>query len=62
MGIKDKLGMPSSFERKIGHNGKGYRIYKYPSKDKQLSGPWITFIFGVAFWGFVVFAIISNNS
>jgi len=54
--------MPSSFERKIGHNGKGYRIYKYPSKDKQLSGPWITFIFGVAFWGFVVFAIISNNS
>ena len=62
MGIKDKLGMPSGFEKRTGHNGKGYRIYKYPSKDKQWSGSWITFIFGVAFWGFVVFAIISNNS
>jgi len=60
MGIKDKLGMPYDSESKIGRDGNGYTIYKYPPKEKQWSG--LTIIFGIAFWGFVIFAIISNNS
>jgi hypothetical protein len=38
MGIKDKLGMPYDSESKIGRDGNGYTIYKYPPKEKQWSG------------------------
>ena len=59
MGLKEKLGMPYGYEKRTGHNGKEYRIYKYPPEEKQWKEMGI--IFGIAFWGLIVFALISNN-
>ena len=60
MGLKDKLGMPYDKEKRTGHNGKKYTIYKYKEVRREPGQEWsgMMIILFLAFWGFVIFQAI----